>query len=623
MTTTTPEGTTTHGRVEFLDEAVIRFAGDSGDGMQLTGNQFTNNAALFGNDLATFPDFPAEIRAPAGTLPGVSAFQIRFSSFDIHTPGDQPDVLIAMNPAALQVHLKELKRGGILIANTPTFERKLSLKAAGWDENPLENEKVLGNYRVIKVDLNKLTQETLRDSGLDQRAMMRCKNFAALGILYWMFNRSLEPTIHAIQKQFGPKRPELAEANIKVLKAGYHYGETVELLDHTFQVQPAKLPPGTYRNIMGNQALALGCVAASKLSGVPLFYGSYPITPASDVLHMLSTYKSDGVITFQAEDEIAAICAAIGASYAGVLAATASSGPGIALKSEAVGLAVIAELPLVIVNVQRGGPSTGLPTKTEQADLFQAVWGRNGESPTPVLAAATPADCFTMALEAFRIATKYMTPVFLLTDGYLANGSEPWLLPKIDELPELEVRFREDREGFQPYLRDPTTHARPWVKAGTPGLRHRIGGLEKQDETGNVSYDPLNHFHMVKTRAAKVQAVANDIPEPEFDGPEEGDVLVVGWGSTHGAICGGVREARKAGARSVARLHLRHVWPLPKSLPGRFARFKSILVPEMNLGQLARILAAEIPANYIRLNKVTGRPFNNPEIKQKILELLR
>ena len=621
MTTTTHEGTQSK-PIESLTEAVIRFAGDSGDGMQLTGNQFTNNAALFGNDLATFPDFPAEIRAPIGTLPGVSAFQIRFSSEDIHTPGDKPDVLVAMNPAALKVHLEDLKKGGILIVNEAAFEKKASLRLAGWDGNPLEAEALMNDYRVICVDLNKLTRETLADSGLDARAMMRCKNFSALGILYWIFNRDLQPTIESIHKQFAKKKPEVAEANIKVLKAGYNYAETVELLDHTFSVAPASLPAGTYRNIMGNQAVALGLVAASRIADVPLFFGSYPITPASDILHALATYKSEGVLTFQAEDEIAAICSTIGASYAGLLSVTGSSGPGIALKGEALGLAVMAELPMVIVNIQRGGPSTGLPTKTEQADLFQAIWGRNGECPMPVIAAATPSDCFEMAIEAVRIATKYMTPVLFLSDGYLANGAEPWRLPDINDLPEINVEFRTEAEGYQPYMRDPETLARPWVKAGTPGLRHRIGGLEKEDGTGNVCYDPDNHFHMCKTRQAKVDGIANDIPEPEFDGPDSGKLLVVGWGSTQGAICGGVTQARRDGFE-VSRMHLRHVWPLPKSLAETFSRFETILVPEMNLGQLARVLQADIPANYVRYNKVTGRPFHNEEIAAKIEELLR
>lgn len=619
MTTTNIE---TKVPTETIEEAVIRFAGDSGDGMQLTGSEFTSNTALFGNDLATFPDFPAEIRAPAGTLPGVSAFQIRFSSRDIHTPGSKPDVLIAMNPAALQVHLPDLKKGGVLIVNTAAFEKRLSLEQAGWDSNPLEAEALTNDYRVIQVDLNKLTRETLEDSPLDNRGKMRCKNFAALGILYWIYNRDLASTIDGLNAKFGKRLPDVAAANIAVMKAGFNYAETVELLDHHYRIEPAKLPAGKYRNIMGNQALALGMVSASKLAKIPLFYGSYPITPASDVLHYLARNKSEGVITFQAEDEIAAVSSAIGASFAGALAATASSGPGIALKGEALGLAVMTELPMVVINVQRGGPSTGMPTKTEQADLLQAIWGRNGECPMPVIAAATPSDCFQIAIEAARIALKYMTPVMLLTDGYLANGSEPWLLPEAKNLPDISRPFRTETEGFQPYLRNPETLARDWAIPGTPGLRHRIGGIEKEDVTGNVSYDPDNHFHMVRTRAAKVQAVANDMAEPQFDGEDSGRLLIVGWGSTLGAIQGAVLQARRNGQK-VSFLHLRHVWPLPKSLKETFGRFEKILVPEMNLGQLLKVLASEIPANYVPMHKVTGRPFYSEEIITKIEELLQ
>ncbi len=622
MTSTTQtEGEAASARkIEHLEEAIIRFAGDSGDGMQLTGGEFTNNVALFGNDLATFPDYPAEIRAPAGTIPGVSAFQVRFSSFDIHTPGDKADVLVAMNPAALKVCLPQTKKGGIVLVNTGNFN-KTDWTKAEFEADPLEDPDYLDGYKVLKVDLNHLTKETLKDSDLEGKAQLRCKNFAALGILFWIFNRDLEPTIRGIEERFG-KKPEVAAANIAVLKAGYNYAETAELLHTTYQVEPAKLPSGTYRNIVGNQAMGLGLLAASKLSGVQLFLGSYPITPASEILQQLSGYKQDGVITFQAEDEIAGICSAIGASFAGKLAVTTSSGPGIALKTEAIGLAVMTELPLVIVNVQRGGPSTGLPTKTEQADLLQAVWGRNGECPVPVLAAATPADCFYMAIEAFRIATKYMTPVLLLSDGYLANGSEPWRLPRIEDLPKIEVRFHTEREGFLPYSRDPETLARPWAPPGTPGLHHRIGGLEKEDGTGNVSYDPENHFHMIKTREAKVQGIAKDIPEPEFFGEESGDLLVVGWGSTLGSITGGVNRAREEGLK-VSRLHLRHVWPLPLSLKETFARFERILIPEMNLGQLHKVLASQIPAEYVPFSKVTGRPFSNIEIHEKIREVLR
>ncbi|MFQ5503817.1 MAG: 2-oxoacid:acceptor oxidoreductase subunit alpha [Planctomycetota bacterium] len=609
-------------KVESLDQVVIRFAGDSGDGMQLTGSQFTNTTALFGNDLATFPDYPAEIRAPAGTIAGVSAFQLRFSNYDIHTPGDMCDVLVTMNPAAFKVHVPELNRGGILLVNTGNFLAK-DLRLAGLEQNPLDDEKLDEDYRVIRVDLNQLTKEQLKESGLDNRTIMRCKNFAALGMLFWMFNRSLEPTIGSIDAKFREKKPELADANIAVLKAGYHYAETVELLQCTYEIAPAPLPVGTYRNISGNQAIAIGLVAASKLSGLDLFYGSYPITPASDILHALSTYKSEGVLTFQAEDEIAALCSVIGAAYAGKFAVTASSGPGIALKSEAMGLAVMAELPLVIINVQRGGPSTGLPTKTEQADLGQAFWGRSGECPIVVLAAATPSDCFRMVIEACRIATKYMVPVMLLSDGYLANGSEPWLLPEVDELPEIDVRFRENPDGFLPYMRDPETLARPWVAAGTPHLRHRIGGLEKEDGVGNISYDPDNHARMVGIREEKIARIARDIPEPEFHGEPRGDLLVVGWGSTLGPISGALEDLKSEGLR-VSCLHLRHLHPFPPSLAESFAGFKKILVPEMNLGQLRRTLAAAVPdADYIGLNKVNGRPFTNQEISDKIRELAR
>ena len=620
--TVTPSEQDLSHEVQELDEAVIRFAGDSGDGMQLSGTQFSNTAAVFGNDLATFPDFPAEIRAPAGTLPGVSAFQVRFSSYDIHTPGDKPDVLVAMNPAALKVHLDDLKKGGILIVNTGVF-RARELRNAGWDTNPLDNEEMLSDYRVIQVDLNHLTKETLKDSGLDARSIMRCKNMAALGLLYWLFNRSLEPTIEELHDKFGEKKPEIAKANVKVLKAGYFYGETVEILQHTYKIKKADLPSGTYRSISGNHALSLGLVAASKLCGVPLYLGSYPITPASDILHELSTYKQDGVITYQAEDEIAAVCSAIGASYAGHLACTTTSGPGIALKGEAMGLAVMTELPLVIINVQRGGPSTGLPTKTEQADLLQALFGRNGECPMPVIAAATPSDCFAMAIEAFRIATKYMVPVLLLSDGYLANGSEPWRLPKIEDLPKFEINYHTTVEGFEPYMRDKKTLARPWVKPGTPGLQHRIGGLEKEDGSGNINYEPDNHEHMVKMRQEKVYRVADDIPEPEFFGDASGgDLLVVGWGSTYGSICGAINGLSDKDLR-VARLHLRHIYPLPKSLDATFKKFKKILIPEMNLGQLSILLKAFLPGHdYLEYHKVNGRPFSTEEIASKIEEIV-
>ena len=607
--------------VEKVDQAIIRFAGDSGDGMQLTGTEFSNSAALFGNDLATFPDFPAEIRAPAGTLPGVSAFQVRFSSFDIHTPGNQPDVLISMNAAALKVHLRDLRKGGIVLANSGNFTKK-DLKMAGWESNPLEDEDLANDYRIIPVDLNHLTKETLKDSGLDGRAQMRCKNFAALGILYWLYNRSLEPTIDGINAKFGKRKPEIAEANIAVLKAGYNYAITTELFQRTYEVEPAALPKGTYRNINGNTATGLGCLAASKLAHQPLFLGSYPITPASEILQQLSGYKQHGVVTFQAEDEIAGICSAIGAAYAGHLALTTSSGPGIALKTEAMGLAVMTELPLVIINVQRGGPSTGLPTKTEQADLLQAVYGRNGECPIPVLAAKSPADCFYQAIEAFRLATKYMTPVMLLTDGYLANGSEPWRLPEKEDLEEFKVEYHTDPENFLPYGRDPETLARPWVKPGTPDMRHRIGGLEKADGTGNISYDPANHEKMCHIRRDKVLGIAKELAVPEVDG-DDGGILMVGWGSTYGAMAGAVHKAREEGIRC-AHLHLTNLWPLPPGLDEIFDRYDKVLVTEMNLGQLVKLLRAERPGHdYESFTKIQGRPFYNNEILAKLEELSR
>ncbi|PIE23698.1 MAG: 2-oxoglutarate ferredoxin oxidoreductase subunit alpha [Planctomycetota bacterium] len=607
--------------VETLDQAIIRFAGDSGDGMQLTGTEFSNSAALFGNDLATFPDFPAEIRAPAGTLPGVSAFQVRFSSHDIFTPGNQPDVLVAMNAAALKVHLPELQKGGIVIANAGGFGRK-DLKVAGWEKNPLDDENLANDYRMISVDLNQLTKETLKDSGLDSRSQMRCKNFAALGILYWLYNRDLSPTIEGIKAKFAKKKPEIADANIAVLKAGYNFAITIEVFQRTYRVDPAPLPKGTYRNINGNAATSLGCLAASKLAHEPLFLGSYPITPASEILQQLSGYKQHGVVTFQAEDEIAGICSAIGAAYAGHLALTTSSGPGIALKSEAMGLAVMTELPLVIVNVQRGGPSTGLPTKTEQADLLQAVYGRNGECPVPVIAAKSPADCFYQAIEAFRLAIKYVTPVMLLTDGYLANGSEPWLLPKEGELEEFKVEYRSDPEGFQPYSRDPETLARPWVKPGTPGMRHRIGGLEKADGVGNISYDPANHEKMCHLRRDKVLGIAKELSVPEVVG-DDGGILMVGWGSTYGAMAGTLQTAREKGIRC-AHLHLTNLWPLPPGLDEIFDRYDKILVTEMNLGQLVKLLRAERPSHeYLSFTKIQGRPFYNNEILAKLEELNR
>lgn len=616
MTDTAPQ------KIQEIDQIVIRFAGDSGDGMQLTGNQLTHTSALMGNDLATFPDFPAEIRAPAGTLPGVSAFQLRFSNFDIHTPGDVPDVLVAMNPAALKVHIGQLKPDGILILNTAKF-RPTDLKKAHYDTNPLEDGSLEG-YRVIEVDLEKLTRETLADSPLDTRGKDRCKNMFALGILYWLFHRDMEPTIDGIQRKFA-KKPDVADANVRVLKAGYNYADISGIFQTAYQIAPAKLPSGTYRNLMGNQGLCLGLVAASKQAGVPLMLGSYPITPASDILHQLSTYKHHGVITFQAEDEIAAVCAAIGASYAGKIGVTSTSGPGLALKSEALGLAVMTELPLVVVNVQRAGPSTGMPTKTEQSDLLQAMFGRNGDCPMPIVCARTPGDAFLAAYEAVRIATKYMVPVLLLSDGYIANGAEPWKIPAPSELPSIDVKYAVeslDEAPFRPYQRDPETLARPWAKPGTPGLHHRIGGLEKADVTGNISYDPLNHEHMTKTRAEKVARIANDIPDAEVLGASEGDVLVLGWGGTAGAITAATLRLQKEG-HAVSATCLRYINPFPKNLESLLRSFKKVVIPELNSGQLALLVRGKFLVDAESYAKVQGQPFTSEELETKIRELLQ
>jgi 2-oxoglutarate ferredoxin oxidoreductase subunit alpha len=604
---------------ETLDQAVIRFAGDSGDGMQITGSQFTNTAALFGNDLATFPDFPAEIRAPAGTLPGVSGFQINFSSRDVFTPGDAVDVLVAMNPAALATNLADLKRGGILIVNVDNF-KEVDLKKAQAKANPLEDHSLDG-YRLFPVELTKLTRLALRDLGLDAKSMDRCKNFFALGMCYWLYNRRMDHTYKWLDEKFGSK-PVLAEANKLAMKAGYAYCDATEAFQVRYEVPAAKLDPGLYRNISGNTALALGFVAAARRAGIPLFQGSYPITPASDILHELSMYKEFGVMTFQAEDEIAAMTSAIGAAYGGALAITTTSGPGMALKMEAIGLAIAVELPVVICNIQRGGPSTGLPTKTEQADLFQALFGRNSEAPVPVLAAATPGDCFWMALEASRIALKYMVPVIILSDGYLANGAEPWKIPTLDELPEIPVKYRTEREGFMPYLRDPATLARPWAVPGTPGLEHRIGGLEKQDVTGNVNYEPLNHERMVRLRAAKVAAVVQDIPDAVPAGDPDGDLIMVGWGSTYGPITAAVR-AQRARGRRIGHVHLRHLNPLPKNLGEVLKRYRRVVVPEMNMGQLLWVLRAKYLVDAEGLNKIQGKPFKQSEVEAKIEEVIR
>jgi 2-oxoglutarate ferredoxin oxidoreductase subunit alpha len=611
-------GTAPTKRREQRESVVIRFAGDSGDGMQLTGMQFTTESALAGNDIGTLPDFPAEIRAPAGTLAGVSGFQLNFSSLEVYTPGDNPDVLVAMNPAALKVNISDLKPGGILLADREGFDAG-NLKKAGYAMNPLEDGS-LAQYQVIVVDMTGMTLKALEDLKLSNKVASRCKNFFALGLCSWMYSRPIEPTLKWIQDKF-KRTPELVEANARVLKAGYHFGETTELFVVQYEVKPARIAPGMYRNLTGNTALALGLLAAANKAGLPLFLGSYPITPASDILHELAQYKNFGVFTFQAEDEIAGVCSALGASFGGAIGVTTSSGPGIALKQEAINLAVMVELPLVICNIQRGGPSTGLPTKTEQADLYQAIFGRNSDSPLPVLAAATPADCFDMAYEATRIAIKYMTPVFLLSDGYLANGAEPWLIPRFEDLPPIPVHFRTEVEGFFPYLRDPETLARPWVKPGTPGLEHRIGGIEKEDVTGNISYAPANHELMTRARARKVAAVAQDIPPTTIRGEQAGDLLVVGWGSTYGSIVAAVDEVRARG-KKVSHVHLRHLNPLPPDLGRILRRFKTVLVPEMNMGQLLTILRATYLVDAVGLNKIQGQPFKVSEIAGKILRLL-
>jgi len=604
---------------QSLDEVTIRFAGDSGDGMQLTGTQFTNTTALLGNDLSTLPDYPAEIRAPQGTLFGVSGFQIHFGSKEIHTPGDQCDVLVAMNAAALKVNLGSLVDGGAIIANTEGFNDK-NLKLAGYPSNPLKDGS-LSKYQVYEVDISKLTALALQDMNLSSKITDRSKNFFALGMMYWMYNRPIDPTADWIKNKFASK-PEIMEANLRVLKAGWNYGETTEIFTVRYTVGKAKLPPGKYRNITGNQATAWGLMAAADKANLELFLGSYPITPASDILHELSMFKNFGVKTFQAEDEIAGITSAIGASFGGALGVTTTSGPGVALKTEALGLAVMVELPLVCCNIQRGGPSTGLPTKTEQADLLQALYGRNGEAPIPVIAAATPADCFDAVFESARIALKYMTPVIFLSDGYLGNGSEPWLIPDYDKLPDISPKFRTNPEGFLPYLRDEKTLARPWAIPGTPGLEHRIGGLEKQHLTGNVSYDPQNHEMMVKLRAEKVERISDELPPAEVDGEPEGELLVVGWGSTYGAIRSAIGRVRDRGGK-VTHLHLRYLNPFQKNVGEILYRFKHVLVPEMNLGQLSKVLRSKYLVPTVSLNKVQGLPFKAVEIEKAIEDILK
>jgi 2-oxoglutarate ferredoxin oxidoreductase subunit alpha len=605
--------------IKELDRAVIRFAGDSGDGMQLTGEQFTTESAVAGNDIATLPNFPAEIRAPAGTLFGVSSFQLQFGSQRVYTPGDRLDCLIAMNPAALKVHLRDLKPGGILIVNTAAYDKR-NLDKAGYPSNPLDDASLGERYRLHKVDMSALTHEAIKDLPLNTKEKDRTKNFFALGLVSWIYTRPLEPTLDWISKKFA-KAKDIAEANVRVLKAGHAFGETAEIFGEHYTVDAADMPPGLYRAMTGNRALAWGLLAAAQRSNVPVVYGAYPITPASSILEELAMHKRFRIRTIQAEDEIAAVTAAIGASFGGAIGVTGSSGPGIALKSEGIGLAVTAELPIVIFDIQRGGPSTGLPTKTEQADLMQAMYGRNSESPCVVIAPATPGDCFYIAYEAVRIAAKYMVPVLVLSDGFLANGSEPWLIPDVNTLPPIDVQFRTESEGFFPYLRDPATLSRPWVRPGTPGLEHRIGGLEKQDVTGNISYDPENHDHMVRMRAEKVRRVAQEIPPTSINGPATGDLLVVGWGGTYGSITAAVERAQAEG-KSVAQIHLRHLNPLPPDLGHILREYRKILVPEINSGQLVRVLRAEYLVDAVGFNKVRGLPLASEEIHEAITQLL-
>ena len=605
-------------RIEERDEVVIRFAGDSGDGMQLAGQHFTNETALAGNDLSTLPDFPAEIRAPAGTLAGVSGFQLHFSSRDVFTPGDAPDVLVAMNPAALKVNVGDLLPNGILIVDHEQFNEQ-NLKKAEYTVNPLTDGS-LDRFQVFQVDITKLTINALKDLGLPTRTMMRSRNFFALGLTSWLFQRPIEPTIKWIETKFS-KNATLGDANVRVLKAGWNFGETAEMFRTAYKVAPATIKPGRYRNITGNQAAALGFVAAARQANRPLFLGSYPITPASDILHELAAYKHFDVLTFQAEDEIAGMGSALGAAFGGAIALTTTSGPGVCLKSEAINLAVATELPVVIADIQRGGPSTGLPTKTEQADLMLAMFGRNSDSPVPIIAPATPAECFRMAFEAVRIAVTYMTPVFFLSDGYLANGAEPWPIPRAADLPKIHVEFRTDPHGYYPYLRDAETLSRPWAIPGTPGLEHRIGGLEKDYLTGNVSYAPANHEQMVRVRARKIAGIVREIPPTEVHGASEGDLLLLGWGSTHGSLEAATKALNDQGHR-VGHTHLRFLNPLPGDLGEVLRRFKRVLVPELNMGQLVRLIRAEYLIDAVGLNKIQGQPFKVSEVVAKALKML-
>ncbi len=600
------------------ESVVIRFAGDSGDGMQLTGTRFTAESVLAGNDIGTLPDFPAEIRAPTGTLYGVSAFQVNFSNKNVYTPGDDLDALVCMNPAALKTNIADLQQNGILIVDPAEFS-SANLRKAEYENSPLEDNS-LDKYQVYQVEVTKMTTLALKDTGLPNRSVMRSRNFFALGVVSWLFNRPIEPTLEWIQQRFG-KTPVVAEANTLAIKGGYNLGENTDMFASSYEIKPAEIDPGTYRNITGNSATALGFVIAAQKAGLPLFLGSYPITPASDVLHELAEYKNYNVYTFQAEDEIAGVGAALGAAFGGALAITTTSGPGMNLKGETIGLAATVELPMVITNIQRAGPSTGMPTKPEQTDLMQAIYGRHGESPLPVIAASTPADCFYTAFEAARIAMKYMTPVILLTDGFLANASEPWLLPSVDDLPSIPVEFRTDPQGFFPYLRDEETLARPWVKPGTPGLEHRIGGIEKDYLTGNISYAPANHEQMVRVRHKKVAKIKQEIPPTQVTGPEQGKLLVLGWGSTYGPIAAAV-EAAQAQGHAVAHAHLRYLNPLPADLGDVLGRYEKVLVPEMNMGQLLRLIRAEYLIDAVGLNKIQGRPFKVSEVATRIARML-
>jgi 2-oxoglutarate ferredoxin oxidoreductase subunit alpha len=600
-----------------LEAATVRFAGDSGDGMQLAGTQLTNTSALAGNDVATFPDFPAEIRAPRGTLAGVSGFQIHFSSKDIFTPGDDLDALVVMNPAALKTNLGDLQPGGILVVNEDAFDKK-AIAQAGFAQNPLQDDS-LEDYQLFKVPMTTLTRGAVDGLGLSQKVADRCRNFFAMGLVYWLYGRSLDPTLRFIEEKFG-KKPDIVAANSRALKAGRNYGETTDAFASSYQVDRAQLEPGTYRNMMGNQALAWGLIAASQKSNKTLFLGTYPITPASDILHELSKFKNFGVRTFQAEDEIAAATSIIGAAFGGAMAVTTSSGPGIALKGEAIGLGCMLELPMIIINIQRGGPSTGLPTKTEQSDLYQAMFGRNGEAPLPIIACRSPADCFDVAQEAWRIAVRFMVPVLILSDGYVANGSEPWRIPDVDSLPEIRIAHpKANGETFLPYARDERL-ARPWALPGTPGLMHRIGGLEKQDGTGNVSYDPANHQHMTNVRQKKIDLIADDVPEQEVDGPASGDLLVLSWGGTYGSCVTATRTLRSQG-KSVAHAHLRYLSPFPRNLADVLKGYQKVVIPELNMGQLATLIRAKYMVEVEQINKVQGKPFTVTELIRRLNEL--